>query len=103
MVGIAIVLFIYASIVEIDGVIGFKTSGRQAPLLAALIKGFFLYFAAALVWLGVPLGFYLGLLVTMVLVALFGRRFGQTQKFIPSGLTLVISVIVLGILVSIVI
>jgi uncharacterized membrane protein (UPF0136 family) len=103
MTGLAIVLFVYASIIEVDGVLALKTTGKQGPLLAALIKGFFLYVAAALVWMGIALGFYLGLVVTMVLVALFGRRFGQTQQFIPSGLGLVISVVVLGILVSIVV
>ncbi len=97
----AIVLFVYAGIIEAGGVAGFVKAGRRASLIASSVFGALLVAAGAMLWLDVTAGLYFAFIITMALVGLFGSRFSRTKKFMPAGLMLVVSVIVLGALASV--
>ena len=50
--------------------------------------------------IGVAAGGYIGFVVTLVLVVMFGMRLAKTKKFMPSGMMLAVSIVVAGVLAS---
>ena len=50
--------------------------------------------------MGVKAGTHLGFAITVLLIVLFGVRFGKTKKLVPAGILLMISIVVAGALAS---
>ena len=48
----------------------------------------------------VEAGGFIGFVVTLVLVVMFGMRLAKTKKFMPSGMMLAVSIVVAGVLAS---
>lgn len=97
---IEIVLIAYGFLVAAGGILGYVKSQSRPSLIAGSVSGLFLVAAALLVVMGVAAGAYVGFTVNVMLIVLFGMRFGKTRKFMPSGMMLVLSVVVAGCLVS---
>ena len=95
-----IVLIAYGVLVAAGGIFGYVKSQSRPSLIAGSVSGLFLIAAGLLVLMGVAAGAYLGFAVNVLLVVLFGMRFGKTRKFMPSGMMLALSVVVAGVLVS---
>jgi len=93
-----IVLIVYALIILIGGVVGFRLAGSRASLMMGFTTGLMLAVSGALVLLGNKSGAYYGLGVNMALVLVFGSRYLRTMKMVPAGLMLGASVIVAAIL-----
>ena len=98
---VEIVLIAYGVLVAAGGIFGYVKSQSRPSLIAGSVSGLFLIAAGLLVLMGVAAGAYFGFAVTVVLVVLFGMRFGKTRKFMPSGMMLALSVVVAGVLMSI--
>ena len=95
-----IVLIAYGVLVAAGGIFGYVKSQSRPSLIAGSVSGLSLIAAGLLVLMGVAAGAYLGFAVNVLLVVLFGMRFGTTRKFMPSGTMLALSVVVAGVLVS---
>ena len=97
---IEIVLIAYGVLVAAGGIFGYVKSQSRPSLIAGSVSGLFLVVAGLLVLMGVAAGAHFGFAVNVLLVVLFGMRFGKTPKFMPSGMMLVLSVVVAGLFVS---
>lgn len=99
--GNAILLIIYGTLVEVGGIIGFVKARSRPSLISGISAGALLTASGVMVLLNVPIGTYLGLFVTIALCAIFAWRFVKTKALMPSGMMLLISIIVALILLAI--
>ena len=94
-----VTLGIYAALLAVGGIVGFVKAGSRPSLIAGLVSA-----AAALVslWFAVlrsPLGFPLGMALSIVLFIFFGYRYAlRNRLFMPNGMMAVVSLIVLGVM-----
>jgi uncharacterized membrane protein (UPF0136 family) len=90
-----ITLGLYALLLAAGGLVGYIKAGSRASLIAGTASA-----AAALLSLWIwsrttRAGVFLGLILSIALVLLFGYRYTvKTRKFMPSGLLAVVSLIV---------
>ncbi len=89
------IFIIYALLLFVGGFIGLKAGSK-----ISLIMGFF---SAAVMGVGIYLlngnalaGYWLIALISFVLVVMFAKRFLKTKKFMPSGMLLLSSLVVLA-------
>jgi uncharacterized membrane protein (UPF0136 family) len=94
-----VTLGIYAVLLAVGGVIGFKKARSHASLVAGVLSAVLALAALGLsamksVW-GIPLGATL----SVVLFVLFGYRYAiRNKRFMPSGMLAVVSLVVLAVL-----
>ena len=95
-----VVLGIYALLLIVGGVIGYRKAGSRPSLIAGVSSGVVTLLALALTFtrLEFALGMALGLAVT--LAVMFGVRLRKTGKFMPSGMLLGLSVAVAAVMVA---
>ena len=98
---VEIVLIAYGVLVAAGGIFGYVKSQSRPSLIAGSVSGLFLVAAGLLVLMGAAAGAYFGFAVNVLLVVLFGMRLAKTRKFMPSGMMLALSVVVAGVLVSV--
>ena len=90
------VLWIYAILLLVGGLIGFLKAGSKVSLITSAIS------AAALILTGIPgllgprLASGLADAIMAALLVVFAIRLGKTRKFMPSGLMLAITVLALA-------
>lgn len=86
------ILWAYIVLLLVGGLIGFFKAGSRASLIASSI------FAAALSLCALNLIFqrYVADLLLIALLLVFTRRLLKTQKFMPSGLMLVLTLVTLA-------
>jgi len=86
------VLWIYIVLLLVGGLIGFFKAGSKPSLIASV------GFAAALILCALKVIFqpYVADLLLAALLVVFGLRLSKTRKFMPSGLMLVLTVLVLA-------
>ncbi len=94
----ALVILIYAAILVIGGFVGWRLSGSRISLTASLISAALLSFAYRLSRTSPGPGYLMGTIITVGLAVMFTLRFRKTKKFMPSGMLLALSVIVLAFL-----
>lgn len=88
--------FIFASLTQIGGIIGFIKAKSKASLIAGLISGALLDLAGALLIIKpaqpkIGLGF--GLVITLLLLGRFAPAFFKTRKFMPAGMIFFLGII----------
>lgn len=88
------VLWVYIVLLLIGGTMGLIKAGSKVSLITSAIFAALLALCAT----AVIRPFYLADVFLALLVIVFGIRFAKGRKFIPSGLMLVLSVIVLTVL-----
>ena len=93
-----IFVLVYAALMFVGGVLGYRLSGSRASLIAgtasaALLAGAFVLAQSGS---GPSAGLWCASLVALALSAVFAARFSKTKKFMPSGMLLVVSVLALG-------
>jgi uncharacterized membrane protein (UPF0136 family) len=87
-----IALWIYVTLLLAGGVVGFVKAGSKISLVTSAI------FAVALCATGIIKPFYITRIILGILAVVFCVRYLKTSKFMPSGLILLFSVVVLGVL-----
>ncbi|MGF1486116.1 MAG: TMEM14 family protein [Prochloraceae cyanobacterium] len=90
----------YGIIVLVGGAIGYSRAGSKKSLIAGAIAGLLLLSAAIAQSLNFGFGLILAKIVTLLLLVVFTIRLIKTRKFMPAGVSVVISSIVLVILSS---
>jgi uncharacterized membrane protein (UPF0136 family) len=94
----AIIIWVYAALILVGGVMGWAKARSQMSLWSGLIFGV----ALILVGVGVARGYANHLIAATVLAGLLaiimGVRFVKTKKFMPAGLVAILSVVVVALL-----
>ncbi len=91
----SLMLFIYAFIVMLGGIIGFIKAHSGASLMMGLLFGTLLMVSAFAVYKRKVVGIWISLALVLILDAFFTYRFMQTLRFLPSGLFSLLSLITL--------
>ena len=92
------VISVYGVILIVGGIVGWRLSGSRISLTASLASAALLAVAYRVAFFHLLAGYLLALLVLLGLTVLFGLRLRKTGKFMPSGMMLAVSGIVLAIL-----
>jgi uncharacterized membrane protein (UPF0136 family) len=95
-------VLIYALLVAVGGVLGYVRAGSVASLVAGLVSGLLLVGSAVAMMRGAfQPGWWLALVVTILMLARFGMAAATKGfKFMPGGLVIVTSILVLIMLLS---
>lgn len=90
-----LIIFFYGVLILIGGIMGHHKTGSLASLLSGAIFGLLLLAASVPTFKGKTAGLYTGIFLTLVLDGFFTYRFLHTEKFLPSGLLSLLSLVVL--------
>jgi uncharacterized membrane protein (UPF0136 family) len=89
-------VLIYALLVAAGGVMGYAKAGSTASLVAGVAAGLALAGGSALMMRGqYQNGWWLSLVVTLLLLVRFGMAAMKNFKMMPGGMVIIVSVIVL--------
>ncbi|MFN2456273.1 MAG: TMEM14 family protein [Pyrinomonadaceae bacterium] len=91
----ALIILVYGVLVFAGGVIGYVKANSRASLAAGSISGVLLIASAVAMMRGgsYPLGWWLALIVAVLLLARFGLAAMSNFKMMPGGLMIVLSII----------
>lgn len=92
-----VALAVYAVLLGMGGAIGYLKAGSRPSLIAGSLSAVVSLIALGLSYRG-PEGFWLGLALGVAMLVVFGMRFAKTRKFMPSGLLIVASLAVCGLM-----
>jgi uncharacterized membrane protein (UPF0136 family) len=93
-----IALGIYAALLAVGGLIGFLKAGSRPSLIAGVGSGIVAIGALLLTFQSPVAGLVLGLVLALGLIFMFAKRYRKSGKFMPSGLLLVTSVVMVLVL-----
>jgi uncharacterized membrane protein (UPF0136 family) len=91
----ATIVFAYALLILLGGLIGHLKAGSSASLIAGLVFGITLAISAYAIAKGKILAQYAALLLTFFLDGFFTFRFAKTLHFVPAGMMSLLSLAVL--------
>lgn len=94
----AYAVIIYGIFVVIGGLIGYLQAKSRASLIAGSISGLLLLLAGIMMLNQNPSGTIFASFVTLSLVGIFGKRFMTKRVFMPAGLMLILSLLMLVVL-----
>ncbi|MEO7933672.1 MAG: TMEM14 family protein [Chthoniobacterales bacterium] len=95
--------FIFATLTQVGGVIGFIKAKSRASLIAGLISGALLDLAGIMLVVRPErpqIGLGLGLVVTLLLLGRFAPAFFRTKKFMPAGMIFFLGLISLALTIA---
>jgi uncharacterized membrane protein (UPF0136 family) len=95
MSGFQLAILIYALIIAAGGVMGYVSAKSTASLMSGLGSGALLLIAFALSFRNLKAGFALAALVALALGVFFLIRFLNTGKWMPAGISVILSAIML--------
>ena len=90
-----ILLIVYGLLLGVGGLVGYRKKKSGAALVVGGFSGILLIACGVLVMMSMRVPAYVGLIWTILLCLAFLRRYRTTKEFQPSGLMLIISLIVL--------
>jgi uncharacterized membrane protein (UPF0136 family) len=93
-----IVIFLYALIILIGGIIGHVKAESMASLIMGVAFGITLLAMSIATFKNKDWGYYIALILVFILDAFFTYRLAHTGRFMPSGMLCLISLAVLLIL-----
>lgn len=96
----AIIMSVYGLLLLVGGIIGYATAQSLMSLLMGGACALISFIAAFGIWKGCQISKYMALTLSSLLTLFFGYRFWLTQKFMPGGLMLIISLAVVIFLVT---
>ena len=92
---------IYAFLVAVGGIMGYVNKGSKASIIAGVLAGIFLGGSAiAMMKDAYQAGWWIALIVTLVLLARFGIAALKGFKMMPGGMVIILSLIVLVVLLT---
>lgn len=98
MKGSALLVFAYAILIMLGGLIGYWKAHSVASLISGEVFGFALLVCSYGIWKNSKIGINTALILSLLLTIFFGYRYMRTYNFIPAGLLSLISVAVWSIL-----
>ncbi len=90
----AAAILIYAAVLVIGGVVGWRLSGSRMSFTASLTSAALLTTAYSLSHSSSFGGYLMAAIVSLALGILFAVRFRKTGKFLPAGMMLLVSLAV---------
>lgn len=90
-----VVLALFAPLMLVGGVAGWRSARSKASLIAGTASAVVLAGALAISLSEPVQGFWLGAMTSLALCVVFALRWSKTAKFMPSGLLLLVSAFVL--------
>jgi uncharacterized membrane protein (UPF0136 family) len=97
-----ITLGIYAVLLTAGGIMGFVKARSRVSLVTGLVSALAALVALWFSTLRSPLGFPLGMALSTALFIFFGYRYAlRNRRFMPNGMMAVVSLIVLGVMISV--
>lgn len=94
-------VLIFAILVAAGGVVGYVKAGSTASLIAGAISGILLAGSAFAMMRGAyQAGWWVALVVTILLLARFGMAAIKEFKMMPGGMVIIMSLIVLVVLIA---
>lgn len=94
------VIWIYALLLLIGGYMGFSKAGSLTSIISASVFAFLLLCCGIGVWKDYKAAYRVALGLIVVLVGFFSYRFWLTHAFMPAGLMIILSLLVLVILLA---
>src|SRR5262245_12012507 len=96
------IVFIYGILVAVGGIMGYVKANSMASLIAGCISGLALAGSAVAMMRGsYQLGWWIALAVAVLLLGHFGMgAISNGFKFMPGGLVIIMSLIVIAVLVA---
>ena len=91
------VLGAYSALLMAGGVMGYVKARSRISLIAGIVSGL-VGIAAVFLFNSGRTGYYLGIALPSAMIVLFGGRYLATRKFMPSGMLVVISIVVFAIM-----
>ena|SRR5579872_722658 len=91
----SLMLFIYAFLIFLGGIIGYIKAGSGMSLMMGLVFGTLLMICALAIYKRKIVGIWIALGLVIILDAFFTYRFMKTQSFLPSGLFSLLSLVTL--------
>lgn len=88
-----VVTGIYAFLVTIGGIIGYKQAHSHMSLYMGLIFGISLMLSSLFMLYGKKVAYIVALVLISALTLFFGYRFALTEKFMPAGFMLILSIV----------
>jgi uncharacterized membrane protein (UPF0136 family) len=97
---VALYEMLFGMLTLVGGIIGYVTASSVPSLVAGIVAGMILILAALKLQKGAMSGLYTCLIVTLLLLGEFGRKFFFLDaKFMPAGLMSILAIISLLLLV----
>ncbi len=93
LIATPVFFFVFGVLTIAGGVLGFVKAKSKPSLIAGGVAGLLLLLAGWLMQTQGRVGVMLGLIVSVLLLARFGRAFAATKKPMPAGLMTVLSVV----------
>ncbi|GBC93890.1 hypothetical protein HRbin15_02392 [bacterium HR15] len=93
-----IAVLVYALIIAAGGIMGYVSAKSTASLISGLISGVLLLVAFALSLRNPKVGFALAALIALGLGIFFLVRFLHTGKWMPAGISVVLSAVMLALM-----
>jgi uncharacterized membrane protein (UPF0136 family) len=95
------IVLIFAILIAVGGVMGYVKAGSTASLGAGLISGILLIGSAVAMMKGAyQTGWWIALVVTILILVRFGMAAMKEFKMMPGGLVIIMSLIVLAVLIT---
>ena len=91
----AVVAIAYGILAAVGGIIGYRQAGSKPSLVSGLISGTLLIIGGVLNAIGQTGGYWLSLIVTILLIIVFAIRLVKTKKVMPAGVMLGAGVVTL--------
>jgi uncharacterized membrane protein (UPF0136 family) len=84
-------VWLYGVLVIGGGMMGWTKARSKPSLIAGLVAGALLFISGYAMWIGAVFGYWLGIGIAAGLLVTMGTRFLKTRKFMPAGLTALLS------------
>lgn len=89
------IVLLYALIILLGGIIGFREAHSLPSLIAGSVSAILLLLCASGMFKKSVLAYTFSIIFIMLLTCFFGYRFMLTSKFMPSGMMLIVSALAL--------
>lgn len=87
----SVIIFCYAMLILIGGIIGHVVANSSASLITSSIVAVCLFCCAALMWKGYSMAYQTATYVVIGLLIFFSYRFFLTHKIFPAGVLAIMS------------
>jgi len=91
----SLISIVYGAMIALGGMMGYAKAQSVESLLTGVASGAALIVAGLVMRRGIRAGLGVALLVTVGLIAFFVPRYLQSQKMMPAGMTVILSIIAL--------